>query len=94
MRLLDPEGIQEPGDVVGPDLHVVVLERAVGLAVAAHVEVDTLNCFESSGVAGSKLKWPNPAPWIWTTGSPSPVILCHRLIPSTPIKPSTALPPS
>ena len=28
---VDAEGVEEPGDVVGPDLHVVVLHRPVGL---------------------------------------------------------------
>ena len=39
------ERVQQPGDVVRPDLHVVVLHRPVGLPVAAQVEVDTLKCF-------------------------------------------------
>src|SRR3990172_7436396 len=54
----------------------------------------TLNCFESSGVAGSKLKCPNPAPWICTTGSPSPEIRCQRLTPLTSIMPSITPPTS
>src|SRR5579859_977150 len=49
----------------------------------------TWKCCESTGVAGSRLKWPKPAPWIWITGSPSPVIRCHRLTPLTSIIPST-----
>ncbi len=40
MGLLDLERVQEPGEVVRPDLHVVVLHRPVGLPVAAHVVVD------------------------------------------------------
>ena len=42
VRLADVERVEQPRDVVCPDLHVVVLDRAVGLAVAAHVEVDDL----------------------------------------------------
>jgi hypothetical protein len=40
MRALDLESVHEPRDVVGPDLHVVVLPGPVRLAVAAHVVVD------------------------------------------------------
>ena len=36
----EAEGVEEPGYVVGPDLHVVVLHRPVGLPVAAQVVVD------------------------------------------------------
>ena len=46
---------------------------------------------ESSGVAGSKLKCPKPAPWIWTTGSPSPVMRCQSLTSPTWINPSTVV---
>src|SRR5207302_7697926 len=49
----------------------------------------TLKCCASSGVAGAKLKCPNPAPWICTTGSPSPVISYQRLTPLTCAVPST-----
>ena len=35
-----PERVHQPGEVVGPHLHVVVLHRPVGLPVAAHVVVD------------------------------------------------------
>src|SRR5690242_1743971 len=40
----------------------------------------------SSGVTGPKLKWPKPAPWIWMTGSPSPVISYHSRAPFTSMK--------
>ena len=49
MRLGDLERVQQPGDVVGPDLHVVVLHRPVGLAVAAQVEVDHLEVLRQLG---------------------------------------------
>ena len=39
---VDLERVHQPGEVVGPDLHVVVLHRPVGLAVAAQVVVDDL----------------------------------------------------
>ena len=39
VRRLDVEDVHQPGDVVCPDLHVVVLEWPVGGAVAAQVEV-------------------------------------------------------
>src|SRR5882672_6229819 len=42
-----------------------------------------MNRFASSGVEGAKLKCPKPAPWIWTTGSPSPVISYQRPTPLT-----------
>ncbi len=42
------------------------------------------------GVARSKLKWPNPAPWICATGSPSPVIRYQSRAPFTSAVPSTA----
>src|SRR6185312_15562134 len=40
----------------------------------------------SSGVIGPKLKWLKPAPWIWITGSPSPVISYHSRAPFTSMK--------
>ena len=40
MGVLEPERVDQAGDVVGPDLHVVGLYRPVGLPVAAHVVVD------------------------------------------------------
>ena len=74
MRALDPERVEHPDAVVGPDLEVVVLLGLLGLPVAALVVVDAPELALSSGVAGPKLKWPNPEPWIWSIGSPSPVI--------------------
>ena len=40
VRLGDVERVEQAGDVVRPHFHVVVLDRPVRLAVAAHVEVD------------------------------------------------------
>ena len=42
MRRLDLERVHEAGDIVGPDLHVVVLIGLVGGAVAALVVIDHL----------------------------------------------------
>src|SRR5882672_1525016 len=47
-----------------------------------------MNRFASSGVEGAKLKCPKPAPWIWTTGSPSPVISYQSSTPLTSTLPS------
>ena len=39
VRGVDPERVHQAGEVVGPHLHVVVLERTIGLAVASLVVV-------------------------------------------------------
>jgi hypothetical protein len=39
------------------------------------------NVRDRIGVAVAKLKCPKPAPWIWTTGSPSPVSLYQMRTP-------------
>src|ERR1700676_3538242 len=39
------------------------------------------NVRDKIGVAVAKLKCPKPAPWIWTTGSPSPVSLYQMRTP-------------
>ena len=88
VRLRDLERVHQAGQVVRPDLHVVVLDGPVGLAVAAHVVVDDLEVLRQLGRAGAKLKWPKPAPWICTTGSPSPVIWYQRSTPLTATLPS------
>src|SRR5438445_5616126 len=49
----------------------------------------TLKCRASSGVEGAKLKCPNPAPCICTTGSPSPEISYQSSTPLTRATPST-----
>ena len=43
----------------------------------------TRKCSASAGVAGAKLKCPKPAPWIWITGSPSPVTSYQSSTPLT-----------
>ena len=43
----------------------------------------TRKCSAIAGVAGAKLKCPNPAPWIWITGSPSPEISYQSSTPLT-----------
>src|SRR6266496_3158359 len=43
----------------------------------------TWKCPASCGVAGAKLKCAKPAPWIWSTGSPSPVTSYQSSTPFT-----------
>ena len=42
VRALDPDRVEQPLDVVGPELHRVLLLRPLGQPVAAQVELDDL----------------------------------------------------
>ena len=52
----EPEMVHQPGDVVGPHFHVIVLERPLGLAVAAHVEIDAAESPRQHRRGGGEIK--------------------------------------
>jgi hypothetical protein len=58
VRLAKIERVEQPGGVVGPDLHVVALHGPVRLPVAAHVVVDDLEVLGEAGRRGSEVEVP------------------------------------
>src|ERR1700685_1642157 len=48
--------IHQSGEIVRPNLHGVVLERSLGLAVAAHIEIDATKATRQDRRCGSKIE--------------------------------------
>ncbi len=62
VRLGDVERVEQAGDVVRPHLHVVVLDRPVRPAVAAHVEVDDPEALRELRCRGREVEVPESRP--------------------------------
>src|SRR5687767_4202773 len=60
VRTLDLDRVEEPGEVVCPDLHVVVLDGPVGLAVPAQVVIQNLEVAAELGRGEVEVEMPEP----------------------------------